>query len=69
MQEIDTTWMDTNEAKRLAMEELLDVPGLSKVKNILEKYNLTHVSIDFKLNLTLKKSNQYNPLREKQKND
>jgi len=42
----------------LAEEELLDVRGLSVVKKILYKYNLTHVAIDHQLRMSFKKSNR-----------
>jgi len=52
---------------RMAQEELLDVRGLSVVKNILDKYNLTNVTIDHNLRLTLKKSIQDNPRKAQAK--
>jgi len=44
----------------MAVEEILDVRGLSKVQSILRKYNLSHVTIDYKLNCVFKKGTNYN---------
>jgi len=46
---------------RMAEEELLDVRGLSKVRGILQRYNITHVTIDHRLQFSFKKSPGYSP--------
>jgi len=51
----------------MAEDELQDVRGLSVVKNILDKYNFSHVSIDHKLRLTLKMSALQSPKSELEK--
>jgi len=53
--------LSKNEIKDRAREELLDIKGLSAVRNILCKYNLTNVCIDFRLNLAFKRSPKDNP--------
>lgn len=50
-----------NERKRLAVDEIMDIPGLSKIRNILEKYQLSSVTIDFKLQIVARDSRNYNP--------
>ena len=56
--------MPRNEVLKLAKEEVLDVRGLSILKNILYKYNLSNVTIDYKLNISFKKSKDYCPQKE-----
>ncbi len=56
-----------NDVIKMAEEELLDVRGLSLVKNILYKYNLSNVTIDYKLKLAFKRSIQYCPKKEFEK--
>ena len=53
--------LNTKEAKHLAEQEIMDIPGLSAVRKVLEKYNVTNVTIDFKLNVTCKFSKYHNP--------
>ena len=58
--------MPRKDVLNLAMEEMLDVRGLSKVKEILYKYNLSTVTFDYKLQITFKKSLTYCPRRNEQ---
>jgi len=48
----------------MAEDELLDVRGLSIVKQILHKYNLSSVTLDHKLRFTLKRSLTQNPRKD-----
>jgi hypothetical protein len=50
-----------------AIEEIKDIKGLSLIRNVMEKYNLSFVTIDFKLNITAKRSRDYCPKRDKEK--
>lgn len=56
--------MPRKDVLQMAEEEMLDVKGLSIVRNILYKYNLTHVSIDHKLRFAFKRSVKDNPRKE-----
>ena len=47
-----------------AIEDLMDVRGLSKIKEILKEYNLSYVCIDYKLKMTVKRSSNYCPRKE-----
>lgn len=53
-----------NDVVKMAHDELLDVKGLSMVKQILYKYNLSHVTIDHRLNFVFKKSPDYCPRKD-----
>lgn len=61
--------MPRKDVLQMAEEEMLDVKGLSLVRNILYKYNLTNVSIDHKLRFAFKKSVQDNPRKESAKGE
>ena len=50
-----------------AKEEILDITGLSKLRKVMEKYNLSYVAFDFKLNVTVKRLRSYNPAKESEK--
>lgn len=52
---------------QMAEEELMDVRGLSLVKTILHKYNLTNVTINYNLKFAFKKSIEYCPRKEFEK--
>jgi len=52
------------EVMQLATDEVMDVRGLSRIKAILLKYNLSSVSFDYKLRITFKKSTLYTPRKE-----
>ena len=54
---------------KMAEEEMLDVKGLSIVRKILYKYNLTNVSIDHNLKFAFKRSLTYNPKKEVEKKE
>ena len=59
--------MSRKEVLSLAEDEFLDIPGLSKVANVLRKYNLTEVTINHKLQFALKRSLSKNPRSEHKK--
>ena len=66
MQDYETFWktlagLSRKELDTLAREEILDVRGLSKIRNILYKYNLSSVTFDHKLRMTFKKKMKYGP--------
>jgi len=59
---VDPHTLPREQACYEAIEELMDVPGLGKVKSIIEKYNLKFVAIDFQLKITimLERKDSYN---------
>ncbi len=61
---MDPLSLPRNDAYLEANDDMLDVPGLSKIKPILNKYKLRHVSIDFKLRMTVKGHIGYRAARE-----
>jgi len=61
--------MPRKDVLNMAEEEMLDVRGLSLVKKILYKYNLTHVTIDHNLKFSFKRSLTYNPRKEIEKKE
>ena len=48
-----------------AIEEILDVPGLSKVQAIMKKYNISYIVIDHKLKIGAKRVKHYCPKKER----
>lgn len=63
-------YLDTLPRKKvleMVENELLDVRGLSIIKNILDKYNFSHVSIDHRLRFTLKRSALQSPKSDLEK--
>ena len=67
--EKDVSGLPRSEASKLAIDEIMDVRGLSKVKQILIKYNLTNITIDFNLKMYTKRSLLYNPKKYADKED
>ena len=66
----DWEYFDTlsrKEVMKLAEDEIMDVRGLSRIKEILLKYNLSSVSFDYKLRIIFKKSTLYTPRKEYEK--
>jgi len=51
----------------MAEEEMKDVRGLSKVKEILYKYNLSSVTIDYKLMFSFQRKLARTPRKELEK--
>lgn len=50
-----------------ATEEVLDIPGLAKLKSVMEKYNLSYVTLDHRLQVTVKRTKHYCPENDKRK--
>ena len=50
----DPLSLPLGEAYLGAIDELMDVSGLSGIRPILKKYNLRHMTLDFKLQLTVR---------------
>ena len=61
--------MPRQEAYEEAVEEIIDIPGLSKIKKIMEKYNISYIVFDYKMNISAKRSAQYCPKWEEQKQE
>lgn len=61
--------MSRQEQYEEAIEEIMDVPGLSKLQGIMKKYNLSFVTIDYKLQITVKRSKDYCPKKDEKKLD
>jgi len=57
------------EVVHMAEEEIKDVRGLSKVKEILYKYNLSSVTIDYRLMISFQKKMERNPRKELEKKE
>ena len=53
----------------MAEQELLDVRGLTAIRKILQKYNLTNVTIDHRLKFAFKKSLDYCPRKDLEKKE
>lgn len=55
------------EAYKAAIEEILDVPGLSKLRNIMEMFDISYVVFDFNLQISCKRVPNYRPLKHSKK--
>lgn len=51
----------------MAEQELLDIKGLTAVRKILHKYNLTNVTMDNRMKFAFKKSIDYCPRKDFEK--
>ena len=65
---IDPTSLSRNEAYIEALDELWDVPGLSKIKSVMDKYKLSFVALDFKLRFTVRGCGVKTSSSQKRKN-
>ena len=57
------------ERKYLAEEDIKDIAGLSQIRDILVKYNITNVTIDFNLNVYCRFTKKFSPKEMESRND